>query len=193
MSSRKNINNKSAKSKKFKRIILLCSVVVMIIAVIIIIFVFCNNKEKPDSSSINEMVSYYSTTTEVSEPVYITSKELIVPDGNGKEVKYKLPKDEFYLALAPYYENTHPCKDHYLTKCKGELFEEEFFVTIVDQKGNKVIDEMMKSTIRGFIDIWLPRNGKFDVTVVHNSKIAEHTVSTSNTSKTCITEEMKLG
>lgn len=182
---------------KKKTLIILCSVIILI-AIITTIILTTNKNAKnnqlgtEDNSAIKEMVNNYSTTTETTELAWITSKELIVEGANGKEVKYDLPKDEFYLAIAPYYNETHPCKDHYLTECKSELVDEEFLVTITDETGKTVIDEMMKSTNRGFINLWLPRDHKYNVTVKHNTKSVTQTLSTYKNDDTCFTDIMRL-
>ncbi|MBO1912162.1 CueP family metal-binding protein [Microvirga sp. 3-52] len=65
----------------------------------------------------------------------ITSHELIVKD-HGKETKFDLPSDEFFVSIAPFVETTHPCAIHSLTGCQGELVEKDFDVFIQDEEGN---------------------------------------------------------
>src|SRR5699024_4018621 len=75
---------------------------------------------------------------------------------NDKETTYDLPEDEFFVSIAPFVETTHPCTNHSLTGCQGELVEKEFDVYIQDEDGNVVVDETMTSFENGFIDFWLP-------------------------------------
>src|SRR5699024_11690022 len=60
--------------------------------------------------------------------------------------------DEFFVSIAPFVETTHPCTNHSLTGCQGELVEKEFDVYIEDEEGNVVVDETMTSLKNGFID-----------------------------------------
>jgi len=39
----------------------------------------------------------------------------------------------------------------------------------------------------GFIDLWLPRDKTFNVTIEHNGKVAESVISTFEGDNTCIT------
>ena len=82
---------------------------------------------------------------------------------------------------------THPCEIHSLSGCQGELIEEELHVTVVDQKGNTIIDENMTTMKNGFIDLWLPRNQEFSVKMTDGDLETEEVVSTYEDSRTCIT------
>ena len=53
---------------------------------------------------------------------------------NGKKLLYDLPKNEFFVSIAPYVNQTHPCTDHSLTSCQGEMIEKEFDVYIEDTR-----------------------------------------------------------
>lgn len=77
--------------------------------------------------------------------------------------------------------------NHNLTGCQGELANEEFDVYIEDTEGNVVVDEMMKSYSNGFIDLWLPRDQTFNVTIEHDGKQVESEISTFEDDGTCIT------
>ncbi len=63
-------------------------------------------KEKP--SNVKEMVSDYSARKLKAENASITSQQLIVTDKSGKETSYDLPKDDFFVSIAPYTNQTHP-------------------------------------------------------------------------------------
>lgn len=57
-----------------------------------------------ETQNIKELVSGYSTGELEAESASITSDQLIV---NKTEV-YDLPKDEFFVSIAPYTDQTHP-------------------------------------------------------------------------------------
>lgn len=67
------------------------------------------------------------------------------------------------------------------------MVEEEFDVFIEDMDGNVVVDETLKSQPNGFIDLWLPRDQKYQVTIEHNGKQVESEISTYENDATCIT------
>lgn len=79
------------------------------------------------------------------------------------------------------------CKNHSLTSCQGELTEEEFDVYIEDSEGNAVIEDTLKTYANGFIDLWLPRNETYHITINHKGKKAEASFSTFDQDGTCIT------
>ncbi|WP_211296439.1 CueP family metal-binding protein [Paenibacillus donghaensis] len=118
----------------------------------------------------------------------VKSRELIVTGEDQKTTTYDLPKDDFFLSIAPYIEHTHPCATHSLTGCQGELADEEFSVTIDDSEGNTVMDTtLMKSQSNGFIDLWLPRDQTYRVTVEHEGRQSEAELSTFESDDTCVT------
>ena len=57
-----------------------------------------------------------------------------------------------------------------LTGCQGELVNEEFDVYIEDTEGNVIIDQTMKTESNGFIDLWLPREKSYKVTIAYGEK-----------------------
>lgn len=63
---------------------------------------------------------------------------------------------------------THPCEIHSLTGCRGEMKNERYELHIVDQDGKVVIDKTVQSNQNGFIDLWLPRNKTYDVTITND-------------------------
>jgi hypothetical protein len=106
-------------------------------------------------------------------------------------VTYDLPKDEFFVSIAPYIHQTHPCEIHSLTGCRGELANEEFHVFIENTEGNVIVDKKMKTYANGFIDLWLPRNETFTITITKDEKSAQSEISTFEDDQTCVTN-MKL-
>ncbi|KNC92069.1 copper-binding periplasmic metallochaperone CueP [Trabulsiella odontotermitis] len=116
----------------------------------------------------------------------VTSAALKLSDG---EQTYTLPLgDKFYLSAAPYETQTHPCFNHSLSGCQGEMPNSTFDVKVTDNKGNTVIQEKMKSYQNGFIGLWLPRNMEGSLEVSYNGKKAVHPITTQDDSQTCLTE-----
>ena len=102
-------------------------------------------------------------------------------------VSVDMPKDEFYLSVAPYRETTHACGIHSATGCRGELKQEEFFLEFVDSNGTVIISEKMTSMSNGFIDLWLPRNIEGTLTITQNGLTTSKLISTEAGEPTCET------
>lgn len=147
----------------------------------------CNSEEesKGEGQDIRKMVQKYSTGRFDNVSASITSHELIVK--GDKEKSYDLPEKEFFVSIAPYVKETHPCEIHSLTGCQGELVNKEFNVYIQDEDGKVIIDETMTSLENGFIDIWLPREKTYQVRINYGEKTSETTISTFKDDNTCIT------
>ena len=146
-----------------------------------------NSIKEMETQDIKELVAEYSGNKAKDESASITSKKLIVIDEEGKELAYELPKDEFFVSIAPYVNQTHPCTNHSLTGCQGEMANKEIDVTIEDSKGNVLVDETMKTPANGFIDLWLPRDETYNIKMEHEGKMVESKFSTSDNDGTCIT------
>ncbi len=146
-----------------------------------------NSSKENVAQDIKQLVSDYSTRNLKAESASITSKQLMITDKDGNESVYDLPGNEFFVSIAPYVNSTHPCANHSLTGCQGEMVEEEFDVYIEDTEGNAVIDETLKSQSNGFIDVWLPRDKTYRAKIEHKGKIAELEFSTFESDNTCIT------
>lgn len=84
-------------------------------------------------------------------------------------------------------EQTHPCAIHSLTGCQGELVNEEFDVYIEDLEGNVIVDEKIKSHSNGFIDLWLPRDKTYRITIANDGKEVKSEISSFENDNTCIT------
>lgn len=52
--------------------------------------------------------------------------------------------------------------------------------------GNVIVDETITSPENGFIDLWLPRDQEFNVTITHEGKKAEAVLTTFEGDFTCI-------
>lgn len=116
----------------------------------------------------------------------ITSTALKLSSGDQV---YTMPLgDKFYLSFAPYEWQTHPCFNHSLSGCQGEMPGKKFNVKVTDSKGDVVVQKEMKSGRNGFVGVWLPRNMEGTIEVSYNGKSAAHTIKTMNDSQTCLTE-----
>ncbi len=157
--------------------------------------VACNGESTKEEGSakvsepenIKELVQDYSVRNLEAKSASISSEKLIVTENDGKEVIYELPKDEFFVSIAPFINQTHPCEIHSLTSCQGELVNEQFDVYIEDSNGNVVLDETLQTQMNGFIDLWLPRNDTYSITIEHEGKKVESEFSTFANDGTCIT------
>ncbi|AJS58788.1 CueP family metal-binding protein [Paenibacillus sp. IHBB 10380] len=148
---------------------------------------------KIDAQEIKQLVQEYSVGNIENLSASITSKQLIVTGGEVDPLTYDLPENEFFVSIAPYIEGTHPCATHSLTGCQGEMVKQEFSVNIEDMEGNVILDQTMKSQSNGFIDLWLPHDKKYRITIVHGGKSAESEISTFESDNTCITTMQLLG
>lgn len=74
-----------------------------------------------------------------------------------------------------------------MTGCQAELVEQDFYVYIEDLDGNVVINETVKSHPNGFIDLWLPRDQRYRITIEFDGRMVESQLSTFKSDPTCIT------
>ena len=179
---------------------------IVMIALVSVLTVGCSNErvntdtvstdavsnDSQSSVEIKELVHDYTVGKAEAASASITSSELIVTAENDEVTTYDLPEDEFFVSIAPFDSTTHPCDIHSLTGCQGELVEEDFDVLIEDSKGNVVLDEHKKTEANGFIDLWLPRDDTFTVTISQNDKKTTSEITTFDGDNTCITT-MQLG
>ena len=142
---------------------------------------------KSESKDVKGIVAEYSANKTTDEKASITSTQLIVTDTNENKITYDLPEDEFFISIAPYVNETHPCKDHSLTGCQGELVQKEIDVFIENEKGEVVVDETLTTLENGFIDLWLPRNEAFIVEMSYDGKNVTGDLTTFEEDGTCIT------
>ena len=173
-----------------KKSIIFTAVGVVILGLVVLAFLGNDDVNTPQASetkNIKELVQDYSASNIENESASITSDELIVTDNEENQFTYELPEDEFFVSIAPFINQTHPCENHSLTGCQGEMVDEEFDVYIEDSKGNVIIDQTMKSLSNGFIDLWVPRDETYQVAITHEDKIAESEFSTFKKDNTCIT------
>lgn len=121
----------------------------------------------------------------------VRPSEVVLGDGD-QEVVLPLPADAFYLALAPYRDQTHDCFNHNLATCSGELAGEVLTVTVVDDAGATLVDREVTTHANGFAGIWLPRDITATLTVSHAGEAVSTPIATGADDPTCLTT-LKLG
>ncbi|MFL4556562.1 copper-binding periplasmic metallochaperone CueP [Yersinia kristensenii] len=115
----------------------------------------------------------------------VTGTELKLSDG---QQQFSFPLgDKFYLSFAPYINQTHPCFNHSLSGCRGELANTEFDVKITDQTGKVILQDKLTSYQNGFIGVWLPRNTQGTIEVSYQGLKAVSPFATQAESQTCMT------
>lgn len=139
------------------------------------------------TDDIKGLIADYSGNKTTDKKVSITSQELIVTDADANQTVYALPSDEFFVSIAPYINETHPCKDHSLTGCQGELVGKEIDVLIENEKGEVIVDETVTTLPNGFIDLWLPRNEAYVIELNHDGKKVSGNLTTFEEDGTCVT------
>ena len=141
-----------------------------------------------DNLSTKQIVTELDLKTDESDGFYaaITGGNLIVGDFDN-EFKYNTPDDQFYLSFAPYINATHPCGNHNLVTCRGELQNINMHVVIKDSDGNTIIDGDYTSFDNGFIGLWLPKDIEGSITVTYQGLSASSPITTTSSSNTCLT------
>lgn len=121
----------------------------------------------------------------------VRPSELLLAD-EQEEITIPIPDDLFYLAVAPYRQQTHDCYNHNLATCAGELTGEKVTVTVVDSAGATLIDQEVTTYPNGFAGIWLPRDITGTLTVGHDGDTASTPIATGAEDPTCLTT-LQLG
>ncbi|PAT01320.1 hypothetical protein CI105_07010 [Candidatus Izimaplasma bacterium ZiA1] len=106
---------------------------------------------------------------------------------DGDRIPVAMPKDEFYLSVAPYINMTHECLYHSATGCRGELKSETVFVEFVKDDGTVLISKEMSTMSNGFIDFWLPRDIEGTMTITQGELSVSKVISTVKGEATCET------
>ncbi len=113
--------------------------------------------------------------------------ELLLTSGD-MEAALPLPDDAYYLSVAPYVDQTHPCAMHSLTTCRGELGGQDVTVEVLDDAtGEILVDGIRTAADNGFIGLWLPRDIDATITLEYDGKSAVTSISTGADAETCLT------
>ncbi len=140
-----------------------------------------------ENLSVEEIV--YQLESEVGETEFgssIFGDRLMIQTAT-QEYSFPTPQDKFYLSVAPYIYQTHPCTIHNLTGCQGELVNQEVSVLIESTDGTILFDDEISTFENGFFGIWLPRGVDGTITVTLGGKTASTAISTYADSATCLT------
>lgn len=173
-----------------KRFFIAIGLVLVVLSIYLFIEKSVDNRTgttEGETKDIKELVHDYSMGNFTNHAASISSEQLVVTNSDESKLTYELPENEFFVSIAPYIENTHPCAVHSLTGCRGEMVDEDFIVYIEDTEGNVILDKTLKSQSNGFLDLWLPRDKSFRITITHDDKIAQSEFSTFDDDDTCIT------
>ncbi len=115
----------------------------------------------------------------------VQTNELQIEPGS---IVLPLPEDSFYVSIAPYLTETHPCTFHSLTTCLGELQNIPLELTITDTaSGEHVVQGITATADNGFVGAWLPRDREYLVRIVSADGFAEEVINTGEGEPTCIT------
>lgn len=142
-----------------------------------------------DRMSVQDMVRLLED--KLDEPygfqASISGEALFLNDGQ-QTMTINLPDNLFYVSIAPYIHQTHPCGTHNLITCRGELVNQTFFVQVVDLSNQQVVmSSSMKTYSNGFAGIWLPKNGHYQLNITYGQLSASEIISTFSNSLTCVT------
>lgn len=163
---------------------------VAVVALGVYLFALSDGKDETSkiaTGEIKQMVQNFSSGNSTALSASITPRELTVVSEDSKETTFRLPDDEFFVSIAPFVNETHPCAIHSLTTCRGEMANEEFNIYIEDVDGKVVMDQVIKSQPNGFIDLWIPRDKDLKIKISHDGKTVESEISTFDKDNTCIT------
>ncbi|GLP96522.1 CueP family metal-binding protein [Paraferrimonas sedimenticola] len=136
--------------------------------------------------------------------VKVMPNEVVATQTSSKQsASVAIPKDQFYLSIAPWINYTHPCTYHVPTGCTGELIQQKMHMSAVDmESGEEILNQMITTQHDGFIDFWVPRNRRLEFTFHHGDangvyREAKEVLSTFGDARTCITtmqlKSMKTG
>src|SRR5699024_10424825 len=152
----------------------------------------CSNEDNgadiTSDADIKQLVQDYTMGEAEAASASITSSELIVTDENEEETTYDLAEDEFFVSIAPFVSETHECTIHSLTGCQRERVNEDSDIHIENSSGDVILDETKEIEANGFVDIWLPKEDTYDVTIIQDGKETTTEISTFDGDKTCITD-----
>jgi len=147
-----------------------------------------NNVSKENEiSDIKALVHDYSVGHIEDQTASITSTQLIVTENDDSEYVYELPDDDFFVSIAPFINETHPCTNHSLTGCQGEMVDKDLDFYIEDENGQVIVNETINTGANGFVDLWLPRDQTYRVKITYDGKKTESEISTFKDDGTCIT------
>jgi hypothetical protein len=118
---------------------------------------------------------------------FVDQRNIYFMFNNGEEAVVPLPENSMVVAIAPYLTYTHECTLHYTSACQSEMTNTPLKVYGRTESGMVVVDSTITTLSNGFIELWLPRNEKIELTIEASGKRGSEIITTYDTSRTCIT------
>ena len=118
---------------------------------------------------------------------FVTDQAVQFTFPNGQKESVALPARQMVVAIAPYVNQTHPCKTHFMSGCQGELVNTPVKVNVTNAAGKTVINRTVNTLPNGFLELWLDRNQTYNVTLSAQGKSVKGQVQTLKGSDTCVT------
>ncbi|MFJ6112202.1 CueP family metal-binding protein [Dietzia maris] len=134
--------------------------------------------EKLDTTAVSARPNDLLATVQPTELIVRTA---------AQSLTLPMPHDKFYLSVAPFITDTHPCHFHSLTTCRGELANTPVHITVTDPAGNTLIDQARTTYDNGFLGLWLPRNITANLTIDSGNTTGTAEISTGANDLTCLT------
>ena len=119
--------------------------------------------------------------------IWTSSRAFNFVFADGSRTVTAMPDDRMVVSIAPYVMKTHPCRGHYPSTCRGELVSTPVHVVAVTSEGRKLLDVNTTTLQNGFVDVWLPRDLRVDVTMEARGLKATERIGTSDEDNTCVT------
>ena len=126
-------------------------------------------------------------TKEKGVTSFVDTKNISFEFENGDKTSVPLPDQKMVVAIAPYLTYTHPCENHYMSGCQGEMANVPVEVYGKTQDGLVVVDKTITTLDNGFIELWLARDLEITLTMEVDGKRSTRTITTNQNSNTCIT------
>lgn len=123
--------------------------------------------------------------TRVQSFVTDTAIQFTFPDSSKQSIP--LPAKQMVVAIAPYVNQTHPCQTHFMSSCQGELVNTPVKVQVSNAAGKTIMNKTVKTLPNGFLELWLPRNQMYNVTLSAQGKSVKGQIQTFKGAQTCIT------
>ncbi|GAA5502733.1 hypothetical protein Dxin01_02477 [Deinococcus xinjiangensis] len=118
---------------------------------------------------------------------FVTTEAVVFKFPGGEQKSVALPAKQMVVAIAPYVNQTHPCKTHFMSGCQGELVNTPVSVLVKTHAGKTVMNKTVKTLPNGFLELWLDRNQTYQVTLKTGGKTTTGTLNTQPGSDTCVT------
>lgn len=178
------------KNKKF----LLGSIVAIALIIVAVVYVSTQNQKEDfyakydiEEQDLKKLVSLLENKLDEKAGLNVSVKPNAVIFSDENEETSRSIKDEFYLSIAPYINQTHDCFYHNLISCRGELVNTKMHVKIVDEKENIIFDKDITTYENGFYGFWLEKDMEGKIEVTYDDKTVSSKITTNEDAPTCLT------